>query len=320
MMNNECGMKKEERGESNKGNVNLFLNFALFVICLIILVGCSSSQRTMVSTICGQGFHVLNTGNHGLGYSPNEQWILVDCVSTNSANKYIRAFRVDGKISWTIPLDNFSWIKSDSVAGLLSYYWSSDEKFVYLQPQTCCFDSTNHGVFVTSYGLFRLNLETGQFSTVIAGKNNDLSPFSVSISPDENYLVYVDLANQSNVVHIINLMTQDKETIELDRKYSDIGSFVWTVDNRKLIFVAVFAGWKSSSLYSLEMKSLTLVPIIENDSRLLFPTSKWDYQGKWGYWKNENTLFLSEFIVPKAWTVNLQTHVIEEDHSPDSPP
>jgi hypothetical protein len=130
----------------------------------------------------------------------------------------------------------------------------------------------------------------------------------------------VDLANLPNVVNVINWVTKGKRAVLLDKKYSDIGSFVWTVDNSKLIFAAVSDGWKSSSLYSLEMTGLTLIPIIENDSRLLFPTSKWDYQGKWGPWKSDNTLFLSEFVNSKDWSVNIQTHVLEEDNSPDSPP
>ena len=73
-------------------------------------------------------------------------------------------------------------------------------------------------------------------------------------------------------------------------------------------------------MYSLETDTLIVKAIIENDERLLFPATKWDYQGKWGYWKDENTLFLAEFGVDKAWAANIQTGLIVEDNSYDGPP
>lgn len=312
---------KEERRKNYRAKVRVLVVSIVSLLGLIILVACSSQLQHVSSTICGDEYHVSGGLDNMIEYSTDEQWILANCESTTQESKYVRVFRVDGMASWTIKLDIFPWIKqNDPLSGLLSFRWTNDGKYVYLRPAACCFDATNHGVFVTDYGLYLLNLETGELSVLISDENNDLSPFSVSISLDEKYLVYVDLADKPNILNISNLQTREEETIELDGHYSDVGTFVWTLDNSKLIFTAVFDGWSSASLYSLEMSSLTLNTVIDTDKRLLFPTSKWGYQGNWSFWKDQNTLFLSEFVNPQGWAVNIETGVLEADNSPDSRP
>ena len=312
---------KEERRKTRKDQGSVLVFLIISLVGLMIFVSCSGQQQSVFSTICGEGFHVLGGLDNMIEFSTDEQWILANCEATTGESKYARVFRVDGVTSWAIKFDNFPWVNQDDpLSRLFSFYWTNDGKYVYLRPDSCCSSADGHEVFVTDYSLYLLNLKTGEFSIVISGENNELSPFSVSISPDEKYLVYVDLDDKPNILNISNLETREEKAIKLDGQYSDVGAFVWTLDNSRLIFAAVFDEWKSSSLYSLEMSSLTLNTIIDNDARLLFPTSKWGYQGKWSSWKDENTLFLSEFVHPKDWAINVQSGTLEQDNSPDSPP
>jgi len=299
---------------------SFFTVFAASLFGIWIFASCST-QQPVALTICGNGFHLLGDLDNMIEISDNEQWILVNCESYNEESNYVRVFRVDGSKSWKVSLDGFSWNtdENDPLARLISYRWMNDNKSVYLRP-VCCYDLSNHGTISDAYGLYLLDLQTGELSTVLSGENNDASPFSVSISPDEKYLVYVDLANTPNILNISNLQTRQERAIMLDEHYKDTGAFVWTSDNGSLIFTAVYDGWEKSSLYLLELNSFRLRSIIDNDERLLFPTSKWDYQGKWGPWRDENTLFLVEMGQGKDWAVNIQTGVVVEDHSYDGPP
>lgn len=313
---------KDERRKNCESKVRFLVISIVSFLVLIILAACSNEQQSVSSSICGDGFHVLDGLDNMIEYSTDEEWILANCESMTQETKYVRVFRVDGLTSWIIHFDIFPWVNQDDPSSsLLSYYWTKDGKYVYLRPRTCCFEATNHEVFVTDYSLYLLNLQTGEFSVVISGENNELSPFSVSISPDEKYLVYVDLATEPNILHVSDSQSGETKIVDLDGLlYVDTGAFVWTPDNSQLVFAAVLDGWSSSSLYSLEISSLTLNKIIDNDERLLFPTSKWGYQFTWSSWKDEDTLFLSEFVHPRDWAVNIRTGALEEDDSPNSRP
>lgn len=292
----------------------------IYLLGVFILIACSN-QQSVTSTICGDGYHILGGLDNMIEVSNNEQWILANCESENETSIYTRIFRVDGSVSWKISLDDFPWNtdENDPLARLTNYHWMEDGKRVYLHP-ICCYDPGNHGVVSNAYGLYLLNLQTGEFSIILSGEINDASPFSVCISPDGKYLVHVDLANTPNILSISNLLTGEERTIKLDERYEDTGSFVWTPDNDSLLFTSVFGGWESSSLFILEMSNFMLRTIVENDERLLFPTSKWDYQGKWGSWKDKNTLFLVEMGKGKDWAVNIQKGEITVDNSYDGPP
>lgn len=320
MMKDESGKWKVERRKKYDRQKIIIIFSVISLLGLMLLDSCSK-QQPVSPTICGDGFQLLGGLDNMIEISNNEEWILVNCESNSKESKYVRVFRVDNSASWSISLDTFPWSMDgiDPLSSLASRLWSSDERSVYLRPG-CCYDPTEHGVFVTDYGLYLLNLQTGELSVILSGENNNASPFSISISPDEKYLVYVDLANTPNILSTSKLQTGEEKAISLDEHFKDIGAFVWSPDNNSLVFVAVFDGWESSSLYVLEMNSFALKTIVENDGRLLFPTSKWDYRGNWGYWKDENTLFLTEFSGDKDWVVNIQTGVIEGDNSYDGPP
>lgn len=319
-MKDEHGKWKVERGKKFSRLLRPLFIPAFSLLGVLILIGCSSRQPVL-STICGNGFQLLGGLDGVVETSSNEEWILVNCESISGESKYVRIFRVDGSASWNISLDGFPWNsdENDPLARLISYHWMEDGKSVYLRP-VCCYDPGDHGIISDAYGLYLLNLQTGELSIILSGENNDASPFSLSISPDGKYLAYVNLANTANILNISNLLTREERIIKLDEHYEDTGSFVWTPDNSSLIFTSVGDGWESSSLYILEMDNLTLRSIIENDDRLLFPTSKWDYQGKWGPWKDENTLYLVEKGNGKDWAINILTGVIVKDNSYDGPP
>lgn len=320
MMKDEYGKWKVERGKKSNRLMRSLSIFVFFFWSILILIACSS-QQPVSSTICGDRFHLLGGLDNMIEISNNEQWILVNCESNSEESKIVRIFRVDGSASWKVSLDGFPWNtdENDPLTRLTSYRWMEDGERVYLRP-VCCYDPGNHGIITDAYGLYLLNLRTGDLSIVLSGKNNDASPFSVSMSPDGKYFVYVDLANTPNILNVSNLQTMEEKIIEFDEHYEDIGAFVWTPDKSSLLFTAVYDGWESSSLYLLEMNGFMLKAIVENDERLLFPTSKWDYQGKWGSWKDEHTLFLVEMGKGKDWVINVQTGAIVEDNSYDGPP
>ena len=263
------------------------------------------------SDICGEDHVILAGRADRIETSPDSQWMLVNCESKLHDDKNARVFRLDGSRSWSIPLSKFDWIKKDHpLRSVSSSNWTSDGKYVYLQPAVE-FDPTNHGVFVTSYSLYRLDLQTGEFSVVLSGKETDVSPFSTKFSPDGKYLAYVDLDRNPNIVNLLGLQSMDLQSVKLADKYIDAGAFVWTRDSKQLVFVAAFDGWEDLktgvSLFSLDINTFSLQTIIYDDTRLLFPYDDWI---------DNNTLPLGEFMDGTMWTVNIQTGVIEPDTRP----
>lgn len=292
----------------------------LFITSLIlpfVLSSCIQTKQnaapvinltTVPSDICGEDHKILGDRPDLIETSSDNQWFLVNCESKLHDDKYARVFRLDGSASWKISLADFPWVEKDHpLRRLFSSNWSNDGKFVYLQPAVE-FDPTNHGVFVTLYSLYRLDLQMGDFNVILSSKEKNLSPFSTEFSPDGKYLVYVDLVNRPNLVNILDLQTNKLRSIELDDKYIDTGAFVWTQDSKKLMFVAAFDGWENlkagMSLYSLEIDTFSLETIIYDDPRLLFPHHNW---------VDENTLLLSEFLDGTLWKVNIQSGVLEPE-------
>ena len=192
---------------------------------------------------------------------------------------------------------------------MASYYWFKNERYVYLRPIVCCFDPTNHGVFVEIFSLYRLDLTTGEFLVILSGKDKNLSPFVARVSPDEKYLAYVDLADEPYIVYIDDLQSRERKSIKLDESYIDIGSFTWSIDSKELVFVAGFDGWTDLkagfSLYKFDLDKSSLETIIYDDQRLLMPCNYPDS------WVNDETLLLCEFLSGAEWAVNTQSKLLE---------
>ncbi len=206
-------------------------------------------------------------GDESLFISPNKEWQIAYCVHPESELPYTRLLKRQSEKIWDIPfhqglMANHPEIKDGA---LRAEKWSEDGKYVYLDSYFCCLDGPGM-VFVNTYGLYRVELETAEIKEMLSGGYFTFSP---------------DGANDSgNEIHIYDLENDKDGVIPVAHGYAQIGMFSWSPDGQNIIFVGAFPDWdmfspdsKQSgfSLLLLNIKTKTVTVLVENDNRFLQP-------------------------------------------------
>src|SRR5690606_17671426 len=105
-----------------------------------------------------------------------------------------------------------------------TYKWSLDENYLYLIPvleNGSGFYAP--GYFLDNYSLYRLNLTTGEFQSILSrkGKNG----YSFSLSQNGEYLAYSEFGNK--LVHMRNMYNDEEKLFNIEGDYVLSGIFVW---------------------------------------------------------------------------------------------
>ncbi len=239
--------------------------------------------------------------------SPNGQWTAVVCRDDGI---YTKISRIDNNVVWKLPvtnIDSMDWY-------LYPYHWSNDEKFLYLSSNVNASMDCPECFYIEGFDLYRLNLLTGNLEALISGNN-------FSISPDEKYLAFVDSDN-SQIVSIRDLLSGQEIKLNFKEKYTDLGRFVWTKDSSELLILAGVVGWRENTAgYSLllyNLRSNSVITLIDNDLRQLSPASGYVYEERIGSpWLSTDLLLLGDPLLGgDAWTVNIRTGEITSYATP----
>jgi hypothetical protein len=228
-----------------------------------------------------------------------KEWAIVHCHSIDHTNRYAKIIRSDGGKVWTISLDNRDiFVLQDDFSILLHIErLSNNEKILYLYPLYRYDKGFIDGwypalPFYYRDGLYRLDLETGNFSVLLNSNSFDGYSFSYSLSPDERYLAFAN-KREKNVFYVRDMKTELDRKFELSSTVENVGDFVWTPDSKKVIFVAGLMGWTENkagtSLYIFDLTTSEMKVLLYNDSqqRVPFPASKIN-----AYWLKDNVLNL----------------------------
>lgn len=212
-------------------------------------------------------------GDASLFVSPNGDWQIAYCVDTETGFPYTRLLKNQDKKIWDIPFRQ-SIIPDDHErkdGALTAKKWSEDGKFVYLDSYFCCLDGPGL-MFVNSYGLYRVELETAEIKEMLPESTY------FEFSPDGAYLAGNN--DSRNTVLIYDLKNDKTLAIPVVQEYSRIGMFSWSPGSQKIVFVGAFPDWENTSpdfkqggfsLLLLDVKTKTITPLIENDIRFLQP-------------------------------------------------
>ena len=224
----------------------------------------------------GRGF-----GAGDLPYSPDHVWRLSSCRDPKTGFLYTKVIQVNGSKSWVVPfyelfaakIKDSSFLKGIKDSGqMVVAHWSGDGKYVYFYPFVCCIDGPV--IFNGVPDLYQLALDTGKLMKVIPSGGR------VGFSPDDHYLAYRTLPA---TLHLLNLQTNEDKAFILDSNYVNLGVFSWSPDSRKLVFVAALQDWDKNafeptpvsqngfSLILLDLKTMMITTLIDNDMRMLVP-------------------------------------------------
>ena len=253
--------------------------------------------------ICRDGFKLEY--RESIPRMSNEQWTLFTCSPkpedfqtqwtpgvVDYGQRYTQVISTDLTTTWTILHTDFSWSKRPQ-ALLSTYRWTQDGKYLYLVPLTYPGGSGWYAprYFTNGHVLYRLNLETGEFETILRYSK---SSFAFLLSPDDRLLAY-SYPDEELVVHIRVMENNVERQIELEGNYVRTGAFAWKPDGSKLFFASALTGWEDGaagiSIFKLTLDNMHLQILRNNDMRLLIPFPEYANQERL-YWQDDSLLYI----------------------------
>ena len=266
------------------------------------------SQSQILKAVKQEDYKTLCDGKDlhpTISQSPNGEWAAIPC------NQFTKIFRMDGTKSWKVSSSMLS-LPDERLKNLWLFisHWSSDQKYIYLRLFNCCVDGPG-GIPLYDHALYRLNLATGELTTILEPLTDYLNFYDFTFSPDDNDLVYTrqDIPNK---LFIKDLVLQTESSILLNREYSTVGDFFWSDDDKTIVFIGDFEkdDTRGFSILSLDWASKSLSILLDNDRRLFMPQK----------WLSKNELLLWSLQDDTYWKFNLVTKSIVSAPAPAATP
>lgn len=266
------------------------------------------SQTQIMEAVKQKDYKTLCDGKDlhpTISQSPNGEWAAIPC------NQFTKIFRMDGTKSWNVSSSMLS-LPDERLKNLWLFisHWSSDQKYIYLRLFSCCLDGPG-GISLYDHALYRLNLVTGELTTILEPLAHYLDFYDFTFSPDDNELVYTrqDIPNK---LFIKDLASQTETSILLNRAYSAAGDFFWSDDDKTIVFIGESGAGDAwgFSLLSLNWSSKSISILLDNDRRLFMPQK----------WLTKNELLLWSLKDDTYWKFNVATKSMRPAPVPASTP
>lgn len=265
------------------------------------------SQSQILEAVKQEDYKTLCDGKDlhpTISQSPNGEWAAIPC------NPFTKIFRMDGTKSWKVSSSMLSLPDERLNLDLFIHHWSSDQRYIYLRLFSCCLDGPG-GIPLHDHALYRLNLATGELTTILEPLTDYLNFYDFTFSPDDNDLVYTrqDIPNK---LFIKDLALQTETSILLNRAYSAAGDFFWSDDDKTIVFIGESGAGDAwgFSLLSLNWPSKSLSILLDNDRRLFMPQK----------WLTKNELLLWSLKDDTYWKFNVITKSMIPAPAPASTP
>ena len=226
---------------------------------------------------CEPDYSTSNITLERFPVSPDGNWVLDPCLSTNLS---LQVIRLDRTKTWIITREEikntFTWErKDDQVFYISPTHWTKDSRQVYFEVYICCTESN------TGYGehrgfLYRVDVITGNWGPVIGISESRMDDYSYAFSPTDRRLVYIEDVNldQSLPIHIIDLKTGNQELVVVP-KYHDGGRILWSPEGLSFAFGAfrmdVVQKTFTYSVFTYQIESKSLKNIFTSPSVMCTP-------------------------------------------------
>ena len=159
--------------------------------------------------------------------SPDRQWVEVDCELD-----VIKIINLDESKVWDVSSSQLIYPYSDHFVHVV--HWSNDDIYVYvtLNPHTDGYWEPFHQGIV----LYRLTLQTGQFSEVLPLAKSDWVYYAFSFSPNDRRLAYIVTDKSPTILNVRDMQTGVEQSYQFGSTYNSGGGFLWSPDSQELIF------------------------------------------------------------------------------------
>jgi hypothetical protein len=237
-------------------------------------------------------------------YFSSNEWSVIICQDNGI---YTKVSNPNQGIVWNVPA-----IDDDTNSGpewyLQPYLWSVDEKYLYLTPKCLCSIDSPWLIYSSGYGLFRLNLSTGQLDTWLKPREDGWYSFAFS---KDGKLFAFSPNEFPRTIKIRDLVLGNAEDLSFKEQYSVL-EYRWTPDNSRLVIVTEeSAGDKSQSGFSIfvyNVKSEILEKIVnKNNLNSSFPTEEFIEPRIYISDLSNEVLFLSDIFQESDFELNIRT-------------
>jgi hypothetical protein len=147
---------------------------------------------------------------------------------------------------------------------------TDDEKFLYFSLDAEC-ELIEPG-FISSIGVFRMNLSDGEVSEILKASYDFDSYtgtyYTASISPTGRRLTYITDQDRPLKLNLLDLKTGENHSFSIEGKYTYGGAYTWSEDGTKLVFML------ESKTDNDHFISMVYVDILKDNSMVTFINDK----------------------------------------------
>ncbi len=218
-------------------------------------------------------------------FSPDELWREEFCVSETDKELMLTVSNRETKVLWKMIYREYvpnSDLVSDG--GMSVSHWSNDGRYAYFNSYMNgdgggCFVPYSDGV----WGLFRLDLQTGNITTILPVFDDKNVFYNFSFSPTDRRLAY--RVNQEDLI-ILDVTTGESLDVNHLKDFEDEGGFIWSKDGLRFMY-------STGTLTSeSEIYSLRFVDVLTGNEQILFESNGNCYLTT--EWKDNDVLIIEQ--------------------------
>ena len=222
-------------------------------------------------------------------FSPNEKWLVEQCYSENDHDLVMALSNSQRQVVWKLLYQDYIPLMEVVPDGGMSVvHWSKDERYAYFNTFLNssggqCFDSGS--VSDGGFGLFRLDLKTGDITTLLPPGNTYYWWYRFSFSPTDRRLVY---AARGRNLKLFDVQTGHVTDVMHRSGFDEGGGYTWSADGLQFAYSTVTSGdqgtWFKYSVRLVDVQSGTERILIESSDSCFAVIS----------WTENNSLILEK--------------------------
>ena len=257
-----------------------------FSILVTFLAGCISVNVTDRQELSPSQFpRICERDDINPNYSLDGLWMTELCYNEDDKSLILTISNKETRDLWKLLYrDYIPPMEFVPDGGMAIANWSNDGKYAYFYSYA---NSSGGGCFrpysLGGWGLFRLELKTGDVISILPIGNNEYIWYGFSFSPTNKHLVYG--VNAKNFV-VLDIETDKSFNINHKNRFDDGGGFLWSKDETKFVYST--GTWTSES----EDYSLRLVDANTGKEEILLESDNSCFLAK--EWKNENVVLIEQ--------------------------
>ena len=186
-------------------------------------------------------------------FSPNGSWLEELCYSEGDQDLILTISNKDTRIVWKLIYKDFIHYNGfPPDGGMLVVHWTGDGNYAYFMSYTA---GDGGECFVNGYdsgrGLFRLDLQSGETTTILPPNMEDFLWYGFSFSPTDRRLLYGVRARD---LKILDITTGQEISIIHAKKLNQTGGYIWSHDGLELAYSGVIYNLdEGTTNYSLRL-------------------------------------------------------------------